>query len=79
MHAKADLFECWHRQRWVERALPLWHDALGLIGKADVVEFLALACALPVEYKHTAAATRLPTLPPATTCNWPRKPCAWRP
>ncbi len=36
----------------VERALPLWHDALGLIGKADVVEFLAGGAPYPVEYKH---------------------------
>ena len=36
----------------VERALPLWHDALGLIGKADVVEFLADGTPYPVEYKH---------------------------
>ena len=41
----------------VERALPLWSDALGLIGKADVVEFEpasgGAACTpYPVEYKH---------------------------
>ena len=36
----------------VERALPLWHDALGLLGKSDVVEFLAGAVPYPVEYKH---------------------------
>lgn len=36
----------------VERALPLWHDALGLIGKSDVVEFLAEGVPYPVEYKH---------------------------
>ena len=36
----------------VERALPLWHDVLGLIGKADVVEFLAGGVPYPVEYKH---------------------------
>lgn len=36
----------------VERALPLWHDALGLIGKSDVVEFLAGSVPYPVEYKH---------------------------
>lgn len=36
-----------------ERALPLWHDALGLIGKADVVEFVGGGGApYPVEYKH---------------------------
>ncbi|MCW2311089.1 CRISPR-associated protein Cas4 [Rhodoferax antarcticus] len=36
----------------VERALPLWHDELGLIGKSDVVEFLAGGVPYPVEYKH---------------------------
>ena len=36
----------------VERALPLWHDELGLIGKSDVVEFLACGVPYPVEYKH---------------------------
>ncbi len=36
----------------VERALPLWHDALGLVGKSDVVEFLPGGVPYPVEYKH---------------------------
>lgn len=36
----------------IERALPLWSDALGLIGKADVVEFEADGTPYPVEYKH---------------------------
>ena len=36
----------------VERALPLWHDALGLIGKSDVVEFLPDGTPYPVDYKH---------------------------
>jgi CRISPR-associated exonuclease Cas4 len=36
----------------VARALPLWHDTLGLIGKADVVEFEPDGTAYPVEYKH---------------------------
>jgi CRISPR-associated exonuclease Cas4 len=36
----------------VERALPLWHDDLGLVGKADVVEFLVGGAPYPVEYKH---------------------------
>lgn len=36
----------------VERALPLWHDTLGLIGKSDVVEFLVGGVPYPVEYKH---------------------------
>ena len=36
----------------VERALPLWHDALGLVGKSDVVEYLAGGVPYPVEYKH---------------------------
>jgi len=36
----------------IERALPLWHDALGLIGKSDVVEFDAAGTPYPVEYKQ---------------------------
>jgi CRISPR-associated exonuclease Cas4 len=36
----------------VERALPVWHDALALIGKADVVEFGRDGTPYPVEYKH---------------------------
>ncbi len=36
----------------VERALPVWNDALGLIGKADVVEFEPEGTPYPVEYKH---------------------------
>lgn len=36
----------------IERALPVWNDALGLIGKADVVEFSPDGSAYPVEYKH---------------------------
>ena len=35
----------------VERALSLWSDRLGLIGRADVVEFHG-ATPYPVEYKH---------------------------
>ena len=36
----------------VARARPVWHDALGLIGKADVVEFAPTGAPYPVEYKH---------------------------
>ena len=36
----------------LERALPLWNDALGLVGKADMVEFLPDGSPYPVEYKH---------------------------
>jgi CRISPR-associated protein Cas4 len=35
-----------------EHALPLWHDGLSLIGKADVVEFDKAGRPYPVEYKH---------------------------
>lgn len=35
-----------------ERALPVWSDALGLIGKCDVVEFHPDGRIYPVEYKH---------------------------
>ncbi|MFT3719142.1 CRISPR-associated protein Cas4 [Pseudorhodoferax sp.] len=36
----------------VARALPVWHDVLGLIGKSDVVEFTPAGAPYPVEYKH---------------------------
>lgn len=53
LHARVDQPEQRqeHGQR-VERALPLWHDGLGLIGKADVVEFAPDGTARPVEYKQ---------------------------
>ena len=35
-----------------ERALPVWSDKLGLIGKCDVVEFHPDGRIYPVEYKH---------------------------
>lgn len=36
----------------VERSLPLWSDRLGLIGKADLVEFHPDGAVFPVEFKH---------------------------
>lgn len=36
----------------IERALPLVSERLGLIGKADIVEFAAGKMPYPVEYKH---------------------------
>ncbi|WP_163055494.1 CRISPR-associated protein Cas4 [Acidithiobacillus ferrooxidans] len=36
----------------VERALPLWSDHFGLIGKADLVEFHPDGRIYPVEFKH---------------------------
>ncbi|MCX8085968.1 MAG: CRISPR-associated protein Cas4 [Rhodocyclaceae bacterium] len=35
----------------IERALPVWSERLGLIGKCDVVEFEADGSPYPVEYK----------------------------
>lgn len=35
-----------------ERALPVWSERLGLIGKCDVVEFHPDGKIYPVEYKH---------------------------
>lgn len=40
--------------RRLETALPLWSDRLGLVGRADVVEFLPDGTPYPVEYKHGA-------------------------
>lgn len=42
----------------VERALPLWSDRYGLLGKADVVEFHADGRIAPVEYKRGARRQR---------------------
>ncbi len=52
LHERVDrpLGETQHDVR-VERAVPLWSDRLGLIGKADVVEFHA-ETPYPIEYKH---------------------------
>lgn len=36
----------------IERALPLWSELYGLIGRADTVEFSADGQIYPVEYKH---------------------------
>jgi CRISPR-associated exonuclease Cas4 len=36
----------------IERSLPLYSRRLGLVGKADVVEFLPDGTPYPVEYKH---------------------------
>src|SRR3972149_543095 len=42
-----------------ERALPVWSDGLGLIGKCDVVEFRADGSIYPVEYKHGGKRAKL--------------------
>lgn len=36
----------------VERSLPLWSERLGLVGKADLVEFHPDGQIFPVEFKH---------------------------
>jgi CRISPR-associated exonuclease Cas4 len=36
----------------VERSLPLWSDRLGLVGRADTVEFYDNGAVRPVEYKR---------------------------
>ena len=38
----------------IARALPVWSEQFGLIGKCDVVEFNRDGVAYPVEYKHGA-------------------------
>ncbi len=43
----------------VERALPVWSEKYGLIGKCDVVEFLPDGTPYPVEYKHGAKRVKL--------------------
>ncbi len=53
-HERADEPQLTTRENGVriERALPLWSHALGLLGKADVVEFHPDGRVVPVEYKH---------------------------
>jgi len=41
----------WQGEIRIERGLPLWSKRLGLVGKADVVEFHGTV-PYPVEYKH---------------------------
>jgi CRISPR-associated exonuclease Cas4 len=36
----------------IERALPVWSDRFGLVGRCDVVEFSMDGTPYPVEYKH---------------------------
>jgi len=36
----------------IERSMPLWNDRLGLVGRADLVEFEGDGTPYPVEYKH---------------------------
>lgn len=52
LHERTDKPEesAWEEDIRVERALPLWSERLGLIGKADVVEFHG-ETPYPVEYK----------------------------
>ncbi len=42
-----------------ERALPVWSDRLGLIGKCDIVEFRADGSVYLVEYKHGGKRVKL--------------------
>jgi len=52
-HEQADMPE--HEMKAgvrIERALPVWSEKIGLIGKCDVVEFHEDGCIYPVEYKH---------------------------
>lgn len=60
VHEHADVpGEMTHEGIRVERAVPLWSERLGLIGKADVVEFPAPDQPYPVEYKAGPRRARL--------------------
>jgi CRISPR-associated exonuclease Cas4 len=48
------------RGRRFERALPIWSKRYGLVGRADVVEFLADGTPVPVETKSGKASARIP-------------------
>lgn len=52
LHERADSGQTtWEGGVRIERGLPLFSDALGLVGKADVVEFHPDGSVVPVEYK----------------------------
>jgi CRISPR-associated exonuclease Cas4 len=58
-HARADETTTTYEEGVrVERALPLWSERYGLLGKADVVEFADDGRVTPVEYKHGAKRKR---------------------
>jgi len=53
VHAQVDIPEsCLEEGVRVERALPIFSRRLGLVGRADIVEFLDDGTPYPVEYKH---------------------------
>ena len=49
-----------HYQGRIERAMPLWSQRLGLVGKADLVEFWEDGTVYPVEYKSGSKRSALP-------------------
>lgn len=61
VHATVDTpgFETTRAGVRAERALPVWSERYGLIGKADVVEFGRDGVPYPVEYKHGAKRNKL--------------------
>lgn len=60
VHSRVNVPESdWHLDRRIERALPLGSRRLGLVGVADVVEFLPDGTPYPVEYKHGRKRGRL--------------------
>ncbi|HFD88292.1 MAG TPA: CRISPR-associated protein Cas4 [Gammaproteobacteria bacterium] len=59
VHERVDEAEsCVENGIRIERALPLYSEKFGLVGKADVVEFLPDGTPYPVEYKHGPRRTR---------------------
>jgi uncharacterized protein (DUF433 family) len=61
----------------VERALPVWSDRLGLIGKADVVEFEADGTPYPVEYKH-GSRNKAPWIAACDDLQLAAQACVWK-
>lgn len=55
VHERVDDSGVEHREGVrIERALPVWCESLGLIGKCDIVEFDTSGTPYPIEYKHGA-------------------------
>ena len=62
-----------HSDRRSETALPLWSERLGLIGKADLVEFIRTAH--PTRWSSSTGANAAPSM---TTSNSPPRRCVWK-
>lgn len=59
LHDRADEpLTTWEAGKRIERAMPIWSETLGLVGRADTVEFADDGSIRPVEYKRGTRAPK---------------------